>query len=133
MQANVLTLAVDLLNTGTTTPEVYERFEEFQNRSTYIGAGHSLEARDTVNLYRTFPTKSGNFKGVAKTSVKFTKDFAVPAVDGVATLASPLIIEVSFSIPVGVAPASIRAARQRAISLLDSDVTMDALNIQLMV
>lgn len=133
MQANTVTIQNDVLNNGTPVAEVFERHEEFQNRSTYIGALHSLQSRNTVNLYRTFPTKSGNFRGVAKSALKFTKDFVVPGVDSGVALTSPMIVEISFSIPVGVAAADIKAARQRAIAFLDSDTLMDALNVQLMI
>jgi hypothetical protein len=133
MQPNTITLNVDILNNGTTVPESYERFEEFQNRAKYIGASHVPEDRDTVDLYRSFPVKSGNFKGVSKTTVKLTKDGVVSGVDGIALLTAPIILEVSFSIPVGTPVADILIARQRAIALLDLDVVMNALNVQLMV
>lgn len=133
MQANAITVQVDKLNNGTPVAEVFERHEEFQNRSTYVGENHTLLSRNTVQLYRTFPTKSGNFRGVAKSSVKLSKDFSVSGVDGVALLTSPLIIELNFSIPVGVSDADILAARQRAIAFLDSDDVMVALNSNLMI
>lgn len=133
MQANTLTLNVDPANDDTIVAEAYERFEEFQNRSVYIGANHAPELRDTISLYRSFPTKSGNFKGVQKTSVKLSKDVQVAGVDGVATLTAPVIIEVSFSVPVGTPAATILQDRQRAVALLDDDTIMNALNIQLMV
>lgn len=133
MQDNSLTLAVDELNNASTTDHVYSRFEEYQNRSVYIHSGHSLDARDTLSLYRTFPKAAGNFKGMAKSAIKFSKDQEVTGVDGVSTLVSPLIVEVSFSIPVGSTSAQILIARQRAIALLDNDTFMDKLNEQLMV
>jgi hypothetical protein len=133
MQPNQLTLNVDITNDENVVVEVYERSNEYQDRSTYIGENHALDARDQIQLYRTYPTKSGNFKGVQKSSVKFTKDQAVSGADGVTTLTAPLIIDVSFSVPVGTSAAEILAARQRAIALLDSDNYMDPLNIQLLV
>lgn len=133
MQPNQIILAVDVLNTGVTTNETYDRFEEFQNRSTYIGATHTPDARDTINMYRSFPSKSGNFKGVAKTSVKLSRDLTVAGADGVSSLTAPIIVEVNFSIPVGATPASVLLARQRAIALLDKDTVMSPLNNQLMI
>lgn len=133
MQSNELTLGVDYLNNGTEVNEVYKRYEEYLNRSTYIGANHTPDTRDTLSLYRTFPTKSGNFKGVQKSSIKLTKDHAVPGVDGVATLTAPSIIEINFSIPVGVSAADVKKCRQRALAALDDDTLCDGLNIQLMV
>jgi hypothetical protein len=133
MQPNDITLDVDYSNDGNTTAETYDRYEEYQNRSTYIGANHAPEARDQIQMYRSFPTKSGNFKGVSKSSVKLTRDVSVTGVDGVATLTSPIITEISFSIPVGTPAADVLKARQRALAMIDSDDIMDPLNIQLMV
>lgn len=133
MQANTLTLSVDAANNATPANEVYTRYEEYQNRSSYIGANHTPDDRDQLALYRTFPTKSGNFKGTAKSSVKFTKDVEVAGVDSSTTLTAPIILDVSFSVPVGATSADLIHARQRLIALLDSDSLMDSLNIQLMV
>jgi len=133
MLDNTITLAVDELNTDSTTNHVFDRFEEYSNRSVYIGANHALTARDTLSFYRSFPKASGNFKGVAKTSFKFTQDLVVDGVDGIAQLTSPIITEVSFSVPVGVTAAEQMIARQRNIALLDDDTLMVALMNQLMV
>jgi len=133
MQDNVITLAVDELNNDTTVDYDFTRYEEFQNRSVYIGEDHDLAARDTLSLYRTFPKASGNYKGNAKSTLKFSKDYEVTGVDGVSTLTAPVILEVSFSIPVGVAAADRMILRQRAIAILDSDTFMESLTSQLMV
>jgi hypothetical protein len=133
MLDNVLTLAVDELNTDSTTDHVFNRFEEYQNRSVYTGANHQLTARDTLTFYRTFPKASGNFKGTAKMSFKFSTDKLVDGVDGVASLTSPIITEVSFSVPVGVSVADQMIARQRPIALLDNDTVMVLLMNQLMI
>jgi hypothetical protein len=133
MQPNTIVLAVDPLNDSNVVPETYERFEEFQNRSVYIGESHLPESRDTINLYRSFPTKSGNFKGVSKTSIKSTVDHEVDGVDGISNVTAPLIIEIGFSCPVGVTAAQVIHARQRILALLDDDTIMTALNNQLMV
>jgi len=131
MQANTITLAVDELNNASTTNHVYSRFDEYQNRTVYTEAIHQLTLRDTLSFYRTFPKASGNFKGTAKTTLKFSKDYAVDGVDGVASLIAPLIAEVSFSVPVGVTAAAQMIARQRCISILDDDTVMVALMNQL--
>jgi hypothetical protein len=133
MQPNTITLAVDIANSGSTTNEVYNRYEETQNRTTYIGSGHTPDSRDSLTLYRTQPTRTGNFKGVAKSAVKFTDDVEVSGVDSSTTLAAPMILEISFSIPVGTAATDVKHLRQRALAALDDDSVMDALNIQLMV
>jgi hypothetical protein len=133
MQDNVLTLAVDELNNASTVDHVYNRFEEYTNRSVYTEDGHQLTARDTLTLYRTFPKQNGNFKGTAKCSAKFSIDKSVLGVDGLADLTSPIIGEVSFSVPVGVTVADQMIMRQCIIALLDDDAVMVALMNQLMV
>lgn len=133
MQPDQLTLSVDALNNGTPANEIYTRYEEYQNRAAYIGSSHKTDARDLLAIYRTFPTKSGNFKGTAKSSVKFTKDLSVAGVDSTTLITAPIILELSFSVPVGVSNAELKHARQRMLALLDTDSFMDSLNIQLMV
>lgn len=134
MQPNSITLSVDEQNDGVgPANHVYTRFEEYQNRAVYISASHSLSAKDTLSLYRTFPKTSGNFRGVGKTAFKFSTDILVDGVDGVSQLTSPIIVDVSFSIPVGATAAQVMLARQRALSLLDLDSVMIPLNEQLMV
>ena len=132
MQNNTITLAVDVLNNATTVDKVFTRFEEYQNRAVYISDEHSIAERDTLALYRTLPKPSGNFRGVGKSTVKFSKDLSVLGVDGTSQVA-PLIIEVSFSIPVGATVATMLEMRQRAVALLDDDSVMVNLNHLLMI
>lgn len=134
MQPNTITLAVDEENDGVgLVNHVYTRFDEYQNRSVYISADHSLDAKDTLGLYRTLPKQNGNFRGVAKTAMKFSKDVSVTGVDGVASILAPIIFEISASIPVGATDADVLIARQRAIALLDRDDVMVPLNSQQMI
>lgn len=133
MQANTITLSVDAANTGTPANQVYSRYEEYPNRSSYIGDDHLPEVRNTMGIYRTFPTRTGNFKGASKSAVKFTQDVVVPGVDSTTEITSPIIVEVSFSVPVGAASADLKELRQRVIAALDQDALMDSLSIQLMV
>lgn len=133
MQPNTINLDVDYLNDANTTAEVYERFEEFQNRSVYIGANHTPASRDTISLYRSFPTKNGNFNGTQKTAVKLSLDCSVPGVDAETTLSAPAIVDISFSFPVGVSAADQLKIRQRAIAMVDLDAVMTPLNNQCMV
>jgi hypothetical protein len=133
MLDDIITLAVDELNDTNTVDHVFSRFEEYQNRSVYTEAIHSVIARDTLSFYRTFPKVMGNFKGTAKSAMKFSKDYSVEGVDGVASLTSPLIIEVSCSVPVGIAVADQLIGRQRVIALMDGDALMVKLMNQLMV
>lgn len=130
MQINEFTLAVDTANTGSTTNKTYKRYEENLNRSKYIATGHTLSSRDTLDLYRTFPKVSGNFRGVAKSAIKFTTDFTVGGVDGNDVVA-PVIVECSFSVPVGITAANTLEKRQQLVALLDNDSIMAALMDQL--
>lgn len=131
MQNNIITLTVDKANDGNTVPVVFSRNEEYSGRSVYIGENHRLDARDTLVFYRTMPTASGNFKGMAKTAVKFSRDLSVPGVDSSTSLTVPLIIEATVSLPVGAAKAELVEARQKLIALLDDDSIMNPLNTQL--
>lgn len=134
MQPNVLTFAVDEENDGIDLADhVFTRFEEFQNRAMYISADHTLVAKDTFGMYRTLPKSNGNFKGVAKTSIKFSKDIQVDGLDGVSKITAPIIMEVSVSLPVGTTPETAMIMRQRVISALDRDDVMVPLMEQLMV
>lgn len=134
MQPDVITLSVDEENDGVgPVNHAFTRFEEFQNRAVYIGPNHSLSSKNTLSLYRTFPKVSGNFRGVGKTATKFSEDIVVLGADGVSELTAPIIIETSYSIPVGATAAQILKARQRSLALQDLDDVMDPLNSQLMV
>jgi hypothetical protein len=133
MLDNVITLAVDVLNDDDTVDYDFTRSQEYVNRTIYTGETHSLVAQDQLTFYRTFPKPSGNFRGTGKSAFKFSQDFSVTGADGLAALTSPVILEVSFSVPVGVAVADQLVARQRAIALLDMDSVMVALMNQLMV
>lgn len=134
MQPDVITLSVDEENDGVgPVNHVYNRFDtSYPNRSGYIGANHTLAARNTLTLYRTLPKVSGNFMGVAKTAFKFSVDTTVLGVDG-SNVTAPVIVEVSFSVPVGVTAAATKIARQRALALLDLDSVMAPLNDQQMI
>jgi len=132
MQPNEITLVVDVENNSSPTSVDYTRYQEQENRVTYISENHTLESRDQLQFYRTFPTKTGNFKGVMKSAVKFTRDYSVAGVDG-NDITAPIIAEVSFSIPVGCSNAHAVAIRQAVIALLDTDSVMNDLNIKLVV
>lgn len=98
MQNNSITLRD--LPTGSILKE-YTRHEETLNRSTYIGSDHTLASRDTLQLYRTPAKRAGQYLGSAKSSVKATYDVAVPNADGSGNVTSPVIMELSASVPVG--------------------------------
>jgi hypothetical protein len=135
MQSNVISLTVDRLNDGVApVTETLNRHEETVNRTTYVVDGtHTLTTRDQVQLYRTYPKRSGASRGTARSSIKITNDISVDNADGSGEIVLPLIIECSFSVPVGTLPATTLALRQRLISLLDDDTVaaglIDELNI----
>lgn len=129
MQANTITLPVDLLNNGTTTDEVFSRYNEELNKSTYVGPNHSLQARNKMELYRTLPKRAGNFLGAAKGSIKFTCDVTVAGADGV-DIVVPQIFEASYSLPVGSTTAQAVANRQRLIAALDHAFSTSFMGIQ---
>lgn len=133
MQPASIVLSVDAENNASPANETYTRYEEYQNRAAYIGSDHALDNRNTLAIYRTFPTKSGNFKGTAKSSVKFTQDVSVAGVDSSTTITAPIILDLSFSVPVGATSADLIHVRQRLLALIDNDSFMDSLNLQLMV
>lgn len=136
MQPNSITLSVDTDNDGGTTAAVdaiFTRFEEFQNRAEYIHEDHTLALRDKLGLYRTPPKQSGNFKGTAKTAVKFTRDYSVAGVDATTTMIAPGIIDIGFSLPIGMTPAQTLELRMRAVAMLLDDTVMVPLTNQQMV
>lgn len=126
-QPNEITLSVDYLNDGVTfTPEVYEQLDDSQpNRTVYSGENHANDARDLMTLYRSFPTKNGNFKGVQKSSIKMTKDHQVAGVDASTEITGTSIIDISMSLPVGLTVAEELVLRQRAAAALVHDFVVD--------
>lgn len=123
-QVNPIVLAVDVLNDANTVDYTFSQFDNFSNRTVYIGEDHTIAGHDTLTLYRTFPKPAGNFCGMAKVAVKFSQAISVYGVDGVSTISAPLILEVSASIPVGATLAQQLVARQRGVALLDRDDVM---------
>lgn len=132
MLDNTITLPVDVTNNGTLANVSFTRFEEQLNRSTYISDAHEPGKRDILAFYRSFPKPSGTFKGVRKTTVKFTTDTEVADSIG-GTIECPIIVEVNFSLPIGVTVAQIVEMRQRILALLDNDTIMDNVNVLQMV
>lgn len=124
MQANTITLAVDKLNNGTPTSEVFTRHSESVDKTVYRGPDHTVSSPNTLTLYRTLPKRSGDFLGTSKVSIKLSETVSV--VNGAGeTVSVPNIVEVSFSNPVGVSAAIMKAQRQRALAALDLDTVMD--------
>jgi hypothetical protein len=119
MLDNTITLAVDQAGNDTIVSELYTRFEEQLNRSVYIGDDHSLSTRNQMAVTRSSATVSGNFRGVAKSAIKFTQDITVPGVDVTTSNSAPMIGSSNFSIPVGATSAQVMLLRQRMIAGID--------------
>jgi hypothetical protein len=134
MQPNEITLMVDTTGDGSAiVSETLTRFEEFANRSKYIGEGHAIGMRDELSLYRTFPKQSGNLRGVAKSAVKTTKDIGVPGVDSSTTITQPMILDLSASVPVGATDEEIVYMCQRGAAILALELIQQGLVKKLMV
>jgi hypothetical protein len=128
MQANIITLAVDTANTGSTTDLTLTRHSEEMNKATYIGDDHVTDSRDQMSFHRSAPKPSGQSRGMQRSTIKFTKDFAVPNADGSGNIVLPLILEVGFTVPVGTPSADVLEMRQRVVAICDDDTICDALN-----
>lgn len=122
IEVNGCQVVTDHVEPATAT---FTRVEETLNRSTYVDRNTHTEAkRDQVQFYRTYPKRSGSSLGSAKSAVKFTRDFSVLNADGSGFNTLPMIVELSFSIPVGVAAADRETLRALAIGLAASyDIT----------
>lgn len=133
MQADTITLAVDVLNNGTPANQAFVSSDRSGvNRTVYHGPGHTLISRHTLALLRGYPKRTGNYYGSAKSSIKFTRDVSVSQADGTTTIA-PLIFEVSVSMPVGTTPADLLAMRQHVVAILDRDDVCNDLQAKLIV
>lgn len=135
MLSDPITLAVDEdNNTGTAAVNhVYSRYDQFQNRSEYIHSSHTSAAKDKMTVYRTLPKVSGNFRGVAKSAIKFTKDVSVAGVDSTTTLVAQELLEINCSFPVGTTVAQQKVLRYRAAAALMNDTLMDNINFVQMI
>lgn len=116
MQSDIITLPVDKTDTNTYVDVVFARQEVHLNRTVYIGPNHQPDMRETLTLYRSPIKNTSTFKGVMRTSFKFTKDVEVLNPVG-ETIVSPIIIESSFSVPVGTNSADRLEATQTAGAL----------------
>jgi len=133
MQNDNITLHVAKSNTADITDVNFTRYDEISGRSTYVSDQHTPGNRDMFSITRSLPKRAGNFKGVGKSTFKYTVDRSVNGVEWGTAIAAPIIIEVSFSIPVGCDIAAVLEARQVVVAALDDDTLMDKLNVQLMV
>lgn len=114
-----ITLSVDAdgSGAGAAADEIYSNFDRFSNRSLYHAPGHTTVMRDTLTLYRTLPKPTSIFYGVQKSAAKFSKDVEVVSPNGTTTR-SPIIYELSASIPVGATAADILHLEERVKALI---------------
>lgn len=124
---DTFTVQVDEANNAVNVATLFTKVDYSGNKSIFQAPAHSLLLRDKLEFFRTYPTKSGNFNGVAKCGFKLTDDEIVAGVDQSTSLVAPEIGQVSFSVPVGVTAASSKKLRQRIIAILDNDTIMDKL------
>lgn len=130
MLENSYTLQVDVANNGTLVPQVVNRHDATAGYSTYIGEDHSLSQRDIIQFYRS-PVAKGLDGGRAKSKFKITEDLEVIPCSGTCSVLTPMIGEVSFSLPILATDAQILELRQRMIAVLDNDALMSKLNQKL--
>lgn len=129
-QNDTINLTVDAANNGTTATEAYTSYSNTGSIHTYIGADHAPDMQNTLKLYRTEPSASGNFKGYLDTKISFGQDFTVPGVDGVNSVRMGFA-SLQIRVPVGVSEAQILHLRQRVVAILDTDTIMGKLNYKL--
>ena len=125
MQDATITLEVNENGDGTTmVSNPYTRKILGANNTTYYGANNSFLMRDQIKFFRSFPTANADFNGVAKGSMKTTKDVEVLNKLG-ETIVAPIIIETKVSTPVGVADADFTDAYETHLALVSSTAGRD--------
>jgi len=72
----------------------------------HVGPAQTYEEKDYLDLKRTAPKPNGTFRGVARASAKFVRTVTL---DDSST--ADAIVEVNFSVPVGMAEADIDSLR----------------------
>lgn len=127
MQANEITLSVDVANNSTLVDKVYKRTRYANTQSLYQGPGHTTTSRNQIQFYVTDPKRSGESRGISKCSIKVTQDASVDNASGSGSIVLPKIGSVSFALPVGITVAETLELRQTLIAILDDDVIMAGL------
>lgn len=87
-----------------------------QNAVRYAGPNQTFAVTDRIDLRRTPPKPTKDSAGVAKSSLKVSRSFAV---DGVQ---KTVIIDISASVPVGVATTDVQAVIDDAEALVGGAV-----------
>lgn len=79
----------------------YTRFREELDKTTYTGPLHTASMRDLLQVYRSAAKRAGESRGVQKSEQKLTRDVSVANASGTGTIVQPLIVAISWSVPVG--------------------------------
>lgn len=119
---STLNVNIDKENDGSAIAVVLTELDRSADRSRYKFPSHSLISRDQVEFMRTFNKKSGNFNGVARASIKLTRDVSVPGVDVTTTITAPQIAQISFNNPVGTTPAQDLELAMRLVGIIIDNV-----------
>lgn len=130
--STTITLSVDAANDGNPVNYVYTSNSGVggTDKTVFIHSAHTLAARRELAFLRRLPTRAGNFKGMAKSTVKFTRAVTVPGVDGV-DIDSFAIMEINFTFPVGSSTAFQKEVRQEGVALMDADAIIEPVNYNL--
>jgi hypothetical protein len=75
-----------------------------QNDASYAGPDKTVTDKDDIRLVRSAPKPTATFSGVAKVSAKLTRTLALT---GALTPKGDIIMEISFSTPVGAVDADL--------------------------
>lgn len=129
MQANTITIDDDAVGG---VDKLYERNVEELHSSTYVNDESTAELRDQVKLFRNVPQVNGLSRGVNRTSIKLTKDVAVPNSEGSGDIIAPITVEIVVIAPVGADPLIVKSQRNYA-ALLEGQLEADKLREDRMV
>lgn len=83
------------------------------DRNRYTGPAHTFSVKDLLDLARVQPKPNGDFAGVARASAKFTRTVTLPG-----STTGTAIVEVTASLPVGMAEADVDSIRDDMGDLL---------------
>ena len=96
----------------------YDRWDDqTPNKSIYISDLHELNARDMLTFNRTFAKPSGNFLGMNKAALKFTRDITVLGKDG-ENIVVPSTFQLALSLPYGAGEDEIFFFTSRSTAIL---------------
>jgi hypothetical protein len=100
-----LTISTKTYNSDRVTPDAV----------TYVGPSNTLTTKDSIQLSRVYPKPVTGFLGVARPGAKIVRTVVTNATTGETRDA---IVNLSGSIPVGIAPADLASMIADAVDLL---------------